>query len=132
MPEKTRVRTSLSGGEVADVLIHNGNIATMNQDFGYADAVAVSHGRIVGVGSAEDLRPLVGRRTELVDLGGRTAVPGFCDSHSHPYREALGESRVDLAPAGPSRTSSTGSRIGRRPCLPASGSRPASAGARTG
>lgn len=98
MAEKTVIATAMADVEAADVLFVNGNIATVDKNFSYAEAVAISRGRIVGVGRASDLRALARPRTEIVDLGGRTVVPGFCDSHSHPYREALGESRVDLRP----------------------------------
>lgn len=92
------ITPTVIGADRAETLFVNGKIATVDADFSFAEAVAVSGGRVAGVGRADDLRKLCTPRTELIDLGGRTAVPGFCDSHSHPYREALGESRLDLRP----------------------------------
>jgi predicted amidohydrolase YtcJ len=93
-----RTRTALLDVSAADFLYRNGKIATVDGEFSIADGVAVLGGRVVGVGRGEELRGLVGRRTTVVDLGGRTVVPGFVDSHSHPYAKALGESKIDLRP----------------------------------
>src|SRR3972149_7685888 len=48
-----------------------------------ASAIAVRDGRVVAVGGAEDVEPLVGPHTERVELGGRFVAPGFLDSHTH-------------------------------------------------
>jgi predicted amidohydrolase YtcJ len=57
---------------------------TMDAGRRSAEAVAVQAGRIVAVGRAADLRPLVGPRTRVVELRGRTLLPGFQDAHVHP------------------------------------------------
>jgi hypothetical protein len=62
---------------------------TMDVERRSAEAVAVRDGRIVAVGRSVDLRPLVGPRTRVVELGGRTLLPGFQDAHVHPA-EAIG------------------------------------------
>jgi predicted amidohydrolase YtcJ len=75
--------------EPVDLLLHNGKIVTADDAFSIHQAVAVRDGRIVEVGSDD----LVSRyeATRTIDLGGRTVLPGFVDSHIHisgsPRRE---------------------------------------------
>jgi predicted amidohydrolase YtcJ len=61
-----------------------------------AEAVAVSGGRVSAIGSSEDVLALATRRTRLVDLQGRVAVPGLSDSHLHQFRAAVDRPRVAL------------------------------------
>ena len=67
----------------ADLVLHGGLV------LGHpgSDSVAISGGSIVGHGAFADLKPLVGPRTHLIKLAGRTVAPGFIDSHIH-FREA--------------------------------------------
>jgi predicted amidohydrolase YtcJ len=77
----------------ADVIYHNGIIVTGVSGAMTADAVAVSDGRIVGVGSMEDVQRFRGADTALTDLQGNTMLPGLFDNHVHagPDRGALME-----------------------------------------
>jgi predicted amidohydrolase YtcJ len=68
---------------VADLLLVNGKVWTVNPKQPEAEAVAVAHGRIIAVGSSADLRPLAGPKTRLIDLQGKRVLPGFIDSHVH-------------------------------------------------
>jgi hypothetical protein len=68
-------------GESADVVLMDGRIWTGTGDS--ASAIAVRDGRVVAVGSPDDVAPWAGPRTERVDLGGRLVVPGLLDSHTH-------------------------------------------------
>ncbi|HEX7050854.1 MAG TPA: amidohydrolase family protein, partial [Longimicrobiales bacterium] len=70
-----------------DVIYHGGKIVTVNENFDIAQAVAVRDGRFIAVGSDEQVRRLAGPGTRLVDLGGKTVLPGFNDSHAHLFRE---------------------------------------------
>ena len=82
----------------ADLVLTGGKIVTMDGEGTVAEAVAVKYGRIVRVGSVGDVVPLIGGGTRVVDLGGRTVLPGFIDSHCHMISE--GASRmlnVDLS-----------------------------------
>ncbi len=54
-----------------------------------ATAFAVSGGKFVAVGSDEDIRALAGPTTEVIDLGGRTVVPGFIETHVHPHMSGM-------------------------------------------
>ena len=66
-----------------EVIYHNGVVLTMDSGAPRAEAVAVRHGRVMAVGDDDDVLALSDRRTRVVDLGGRTVVPGFIDSHAH-------------------------------------------------
>lgn len=59
-------------------------------------AVAVRYGRIAAVGRDDDVRTLVGPRTEVVELGGGLLVPGFQDAHAHPLAAGVDMLRCDL------------------------------------
>lgn len=83
----------------ADLILHNGKIVTMDANSSVRQAVAVKDGRITAVGtSAEILRAERGPRTRVVDLAGRTVLPGLIDSHLHPLEAALSEFREPLPP----------------------------------
>jgi predicted amidohydrolase YtcJ len=68
---------------LADVILTNGKVWTVNKAQPEAEAVAVWHGRILAVGSSEEVRSLAGPQTRVIDLKGRRVVPGFYDSHIH-------------------------------------------------
>jgi predicted amidohydrolase YtcJ len=70
-------------GLAADVVFTNGKVWTVNARQPEAEAVAVVRGRIAFVGSAAEAKKLVGPDTQVIDLHGRRAVPGFFDSHLH-------------------------------------------------
>ncbi len=77
-----------------DVILVNGRVLTMDDAGTWAEALAVRDGRIVAVGTTDDVGSLAGRRTEVVDLAGRTAIPGLTDPHVHlashsPQRQAV-------------------------------------------
>src|SRR2546421_2583005 len=67
-----------------DLILYNGKIVTVNKPFSIVQATAVRDGRIVRVGSSADLLADKGPATTLVDLKGRTVIPGLIDSHVHP------------------------------------------------
>ncbi|TDW18174.1 amidohydrolase [Kribbella kalugense] len=64
----------------------NGNVVTVDGDFSIAEAFAVSDGRFVAVGTNEEIAGLDG---PVVDLGGRTVLPGFIDAHAHTVHIAV-------------------------------------------
>ena len=68
----------------ADLAFVNGAVYTVDATRRRASAIAVSAGRIVSVGSDDDVRELVGGGTEVLDLRGRMLLPGFQDAHVHP------------------------------------------------
>ena len=81
----------------ADLLFVNGAVYTVDAARRWAEAVAVRDGRIVALGTSDDLVELRGSSTEVVDLGGRMLVPGFQDAHVHPINAGLEQLRCDLS-----------------------------------
>src|SRR5262249_36331975 len=73
----------------ADTALVNGKVLTLDAGATVAEALAVRDDKIVAVGRSADIRALAGPATRLVDLGGRTVIPGLIDSHMHAIRAAL-------------------------------------------
>ena len=67
----------------ADLLLINGRVLTMDARDAVAQAVAVRDGKIVAVGPTREIEPLAGASTRVIDLDGRTALPGLTDCHVH-------------------------------------------------
>ena len=67
----------------ADLVIINGKIVTVDKEFSIAQAVAVKDGKIIAVGENGDLKELVGKKTKVLDLKGKTVLPGINDAHIH-------------------------------------------------
>jgi hypothetical protein len=67
----------------AELVITGGDIVTVNDAQPSAEAVAVRDGRIIAVGPRNEVMKLQGARTQVMDLGGRTLIPGFVDAHGH-------------------------------------------------
>jgi predicted amidohydrolase YtcJ len=72
-----------SAQQAADSIWSGGSILTMNDKAMRAEAVAVAGGKILAVGKRSEVMKLKGPATQLVDLKGRTLVPGFVDAHGH-------------------------------------------------
>ncbi len=81
----------------ADLILHNGKIVTVDAKFSIQQAVAIKDGRIAAVGAnAAILKAYRGAATRVVDLKGRTVLPGLIDAHMHPLEAALSEFRRPL------------------------------------
>jgi predicted amidohydrolase YtcJ len=89
----------------ADTIYFGGDIITMAGDSAaYAEAVAVSGGKIAAVGTRADVEKLhKGRSTALIDLGGKTLLPAFVDAHGHYFSSlsVANQAKVYAPPAGP-------------------------------
>jgi predicted amidohydrolase YtcJ len=70
---------------MADVVYRNGRIYTVNQAQPWAEAVAIKDGRLMAVGSNEEVGAVAGDTTRVHDLEGRFVMPGILDLHSHPF-----------------------------------------------
>ncbi|MGY1813561.1 amidohydrolase [Blastococcus sp. SYSU D00820] len=68
--------------DAADLVLTGGTVHAVTGPGG--QALAVAGGRVLAVGTDEDVRALAGPRTRRIDLAGRTVVPGFVDAHVHP------------------------------------------------
>src|SRR6266702_4807455 len=77
-------------------LILRGLVITMDPSRVRAEAVAVTRGRVAGVGRWNEIRALAGPGTEILDLASRTILPGFQDAHVHPPQGGLERMRCDL------------------------------------
>jgi len=66
-----------------DLIIHNVNIITMDPAMPRAEAMAVTNGRIIALGSEEELKPLFENAKDIIDGKGHTVLPGFIDTHAH-------------------------------------------------
>ena len=80
---------SVAWAQTADTILTNGKIITVDQQFSIQEAVAVRDGKILSVGKTADIRKFAGPNTRLIDLQGRTVIPGLIDSHLHGIRAAL-------------------------------------------
>ena len=78
-----------ASAQPADTLLVNGKILTVDRAFSTREAMAIRDGRIVALGGNLEIRRLAGPQTRVIDLEGRTAIPGLIDSHLHAIRAAL-------------------------------------------
>lgn len=66
-----------------DKALINGKIITMDKKETIASAISIIDGKILSVGSDEEIKEMIRETTEVIDLNGKTVVPGFIDSHCH-------------------------------------------------
>lgn len=84
----------------ADMVLVNGKIVTVDKSFSVQEGVAIRDGKILAVGATSNIRSLAGDQTKVVDLQGRTVIPGLIDSHIHFFRASFTwarEVRLDQA-----------------------------------
>src|SRR5579862_693401 len=67
----------------ADVVFTNGRIVTVDSNFSIAQALAIKDGKLIAVGPNAEALALRGPNTKVLDLGGKTVIPGLQDSHIH-------------------------------------------------
>ncbi len=67
----------------ADIVLYNGQVLTVDDDFSIAEAVAIRDGKFLALGSDQRIRALAGPNTRQIDLRGKSVVPGFIDTHNH-------------------------------------------------
>src|SRR6202171_3222339 len=83
------VLSAPANAQVADTILLNGKIVTLDGASSVTQAIAIRDGKILLAGSDADIRRRADRRTRVVDLGGRTVIPGLMDSHIHALRAGL-------------------------------------------
>jgi predicted amidohydrolase YtcJ len=81
--------STIGFAQTADIVFINGKVLTNDAQFSIQEAVAVREDKIFAVGKTADIRKLAGPKTRLIDLQGRTVIPGLIDSHLHGIRAAL-------------------------------------------
>jgi predicted amidohydrolase YtcJ len=77
-----------AAAQTADLVLTNGKVITVDDRFSIGQAVAVAGERIVAVGSNADIHKRKGPATRVIDLQGRTVIPGLIDNHAHYMRAA--------------------------------------------
>ncbi|MCC9295223.1 amidohydrolase [Clostridium sp. MT-14] len=81
----------------ADYAFKNGKVITVNEKDEIVEAVAVKGNKIVYTGTDEGLEKIIDQGTKVIDLKGRTLMPGIIDSHYHPILNGLLEAKIDAA-----------------------------------
>src|SRR3989475_5556424 len=79
----------MSNTEGPDLIVHQGRLARLDRTNPTATSVAIKDGRFVQVGHERDIVPLASRETRIIDLKGRSALPGLIDNHLHIIRGGL-------------------------------------------
>jgi predicted amidohydrolase YtcJ len=75
--------------QMADTVLVNAKILTVDPTFSTREALAIRDGKITALGTSAEIRKLAGRDTKVIDAQGRTVIPGLIDSHMHAIRAAL-------------------------------------------
>src|SRR4051794_2240833 len=83
------IPSTVSNASVASMVLSGGKIITLDDAVTLAQAVAIREDRILAVGSDAAMKPHVGPGTRVVDLRGKTVMPGLIDGHAHMDREGL-------------------------------------------
>ncbi|MRW90533.1 amidohydrolase family protein [Duganella sp. FT80W] len=75
--------------QTPDLILHRGLFTTLDRSNPHAEAVAIKDGRFLRVGRADDIMPLAGPNTKIIDLKGKRVLPGLIDNHCHIIRGGL-------------------------------------------
>ena len=80
---------NFASAQTADAVLFNGKILTVDKDFSVQQALALGNGKVLATGTSAAMKKLAGDKAKLIDLGGRTVIPGLTDGHIHGIRAAL-------------------------------------------
>src|ERR1700732_2006105 len=72
----------------ADTVLLNGKILTVDNQSSTREALAIREGKIVALGTSAEMKKLAGPKSRVIDLHGRTVIPGLIDNHMHAIRAA--------------------------------------------
>ena len=87
-------------GDRADLVFTDGVVHTVDSDNNLAEAMAVSDGKVLGVGSTAEVNATAGPGTRHIELNGRSLTPGFIDAHQHFTGVGSAEYAIDCKAAG--------------------------------
>ena len=87
---------SIAIAQPADLVLRGGNVVTVDSNWRIAQAVAIRDGRFVAVGTDTEIGGVIGPNTQVIELAGKTVVPGLIDSHLHQLFAALNGPAVQL------------------------------------
>jgi len=79
----------------AATVFTGGTILTVDANFSEAEAIAIRENKIIAIGSNTDVRAAAGANAQIVDLAGRTMLPGFIDAHSHVVAGSIVDAVMD-------------------------------------
>ncbi|MBL8868234.1 MAG: amidohydrolase [Planctomycetaceae bacterium] len=83
-------------GQGADTIFRGGDVVTVDDKRPFAEAVAIKNGNIIAVGTNEEIAKYQDVKTEVVDLAGRTLLPGFIDGHGHCFATGIQAASANL------------------------------------
>ena len=86
-------------GLMADLVLFNGRVFTVEKSMPWAEAIAVRDGKFIAVGANAEVKKLIGKDTQTIDLQGKLVLPGFNDAHLHFANGGLYLLGIDLRPA---------------------------------
>jgi predicted amidohydrolase YtcJ len=87
---------ALEQQEMATLVLRNGNVITVDERRPHAQAIAVRGDKILAVGTNAEIEKYVGRTTQVIDLQGRLAIPGFIEGHGHFTGIGAAKMNLDL------------------------------------
>src|ERR1700745_2596453 len=73
-----------------DLVLLNGKVLTLDERSTVTEAVALRDGKILATGSSASIKSLAGARTRVIDVSGKTVIPGLIDTHAHFKAAGLG------------------------------------------
>jgi predicted amidohydrolase YtcJ len=88
------INLSAARAQPADTVLRNGKIVTMDRTKPSAEALAIQGDTILAVGSNQEVQGHIGKSTQVIDLAGKLAIPGFIEGHGH--LTGLGSARMSL------------------------------------
>jgi len=80
----------------ADLVLTGGKIATVDANFSFAEAIAISGGKFIYVGTDRGVKKYIGDSTRVIELGGKLVVPGLIDGHCHMLSLGTSLDNIDL------------------------------------
>jgi len=83
------ILTATAWAQAPDTILINGKILTVDSTFSTREGLAIREGKIQSLGTTADIRKLANSNTRVIDLQGRTVIPGLIDSHIHAIRAGL-------------------------------------------
>jgi predicted amidohydrolase YtcJ len=89
--------SAMAADPTADIVYQHGAVYTVDQGGEVAQALAISGGRITYVGSDAGAQQLIGKNTTVIDLAGRTVMPGLIDGHMHPVAAGMDLLKCNLS-----------------------------------
>src|SRR5947207_15193622 len=87
------------GADPADLVLRGGKVVTLDERHPEAGAIAIRGERIVALGAAQEMEPLIGPKTRVIELNGRMAMPGFIEGHGHFLNLGDSKRKLDLSQA---------------------------------